>query len=1361
MPALQAEEVGKIQHGRKEHGRSSPAKAARASSPQKPKQKSSAPMREESNTPSGYRLGDSLGKGAFGSVFRGLNLETGETVAIKQIKLADIPNSELRVIMMEIDLLKELHHPNIVKYQGFVKTPESLCIVLEYCENGSLHSICKNFGKFPENLVALYMAQVLHGLIYLHEQGVIHRDIKGANILTTKEGLVKLADFGVATKVTGPSEASVVGTPYWMAPEVVELSGATTASDIWSLGCTVIELLDGKPPFHKLDPMPALFRIVNDDHPPLPESISSTVQDFLMQCFQKDPNLRVSARKLLKHPWISSVKRNDLVVPIKPTKYDEAVKSVQQWNEALKSPENTIQRGMREGSASPNAISTRLSTPTLPPVKTAPDLLKERPDTERFRSPDNEEHDIWDDDFESSIDSNNLQLPHFRPVDNFAGMLSPDKLKAYATVDAPFNGTKDEAPDDPFASKRSASERSDPLETVRPRSPKKTRHTPQTQGHPVKVSQRLSSQPKTQIFTPQPSTAGASKPPKRTSSMFRESSVEDFADLLPKSNDAVGLKFQENLKPKRTKGRKAGVDYVPQNKESTHHASPRSGSTSNHTARRFPESDQELMLRRTRSSVEMAKFAEKEQDEDFSDIFGDDASPLAKRGSDSGSERVMLSVLNSRLSSNSWLGDEEDEDDPFAQLEEDLDQMDIETKVARDKHVRLCSLVESLVGSLKTTQNDEMLADLADELLQVLFDTPDLKSVVISSHGLLPILEVLENCRRRDISLQLLKIINIIILDSVEIQENFCFVGGIPIVTKYAHKKYPRDIRLEAAAFVRQMYQTSTLTLQMFISCGGLNVLVEFLEENYEAERDLVLIGVTGVWSVFELQGPTPKNDFCRIFSRSAVLYPLSLVLNRVLSEKGQLAELVEGRIVNIFLLFSQAENHVKESVANRIVLKRILKDLPSMSPNHLITMLKFVKNLSMLSTTLDALQNSNAIEALIDLLDWAMTEKLPHLRDVSNHVLNTMFNLCRLSKARQEDAALNGVIPLLMRVVKTERPLKEFALPVLCDMAHAGKVGRQMLWQHKGLSFYTSLLADQYWQVTALDAIFIWLQEETAKVEDSLLADNTFSKSVVDCFVHSRVDAFESLLEPLQKLLRLSPPLAATLCHPVLFSCFSSKLHNKKAVVRVNLLRVIKSICDSSEEQGHLIRRYGIQDAIAKLAENDPAILVRNMASDLVRASDSSDVSAFDSGRYGHPRRTSSSTATPPSLYSTSSQPPTPSHRGTPNTSYFDVTTDYPAVRRRTSNMSLTDQAYRPVSREGRGPIKGTSGLNGNLPNSTSAVKSRLPRTNLAKPLKSSAGPRKDEHHLTSTPAASTASPTPKSSILSNSRRRRQTSNG
>lgn len=327
-------------------------------------------------------------------------------------------------------------------------------------------------------------------------------------------------------------------------------------------------------------------------------------------------------------------------------------------------------------------------------------------------------------------------------------------------------------------------------------------------------------------------------------------------------------------------------------------------------------------MRRTKSSVEIQRYAEDEQDEDFSDIFEKGTLHPNKPDSERGSDTGTL-MLNSKLSTNSWLGDDDDDDDPFAQLEEGFDETDLEANVARDRYARLCTQVEALVGSLKIKQAEDPLADISEELLEVLCDSPDTKQVIISAHGILPILEILESCRRRDIIFNLLRTVNLIILNDVETQENLCFVGGIPIITKFASKKYSSDIRLEAAIFVRQICQTSVLTLQMFVSSGGLKVLVEFLEEDYEEERDLVMIGVNGLWSVFELQGPTPKNDFCRILSRSSVLDPLSLVLSRVLDEKGDVAQLIEGRIANIFVLFSQAESHVKELIAERTVLHR------------------------------------------------------------------------------------------------------------------------------------------------------------------------------------------------------------------------------------------------------------------------------------------------------------------------------------------------------------------------------------------------------------------------------------------------------
>lgn len=161
------------------------------------------------------------------------------------------------------------------------------------------------------------------------------------------------------------------------------------------------------------------------------------------------------------------------------------------------------------------------------------------------------------------------------------------------------------------------------------------------------------------------------------------------------------------------------------------------------------------------------------------------------------------------------------------------------------------------------------------------------------------------------------------------------------------------------------------------------------------------------------------------------------------------------------------------------------------MAPPHQITMLKFIKNLSSLSSTHEALQNSNAIDILIDLLKStrqrdAMSRSQsrsttdpkrpqPFAREISNQILNTMYNLCRHNKSRQEEAALSDIIPLLKDVVREGGPLKEFALPVLLEMVNSGKVARKMLWDAKGLAFYVSLLGDRNWAVTALDAIFVW----------------------------------------------------------------------------------------------------------------------------------------------------------------------------------------------------------------------------------------------------------------------------------------------
>ncbi|KIO24855.1 hypothetical protein M407DRAFT_76460 [Tulasnella calospora MUT 4182] len=267
-------------------------------------------VREEGRVPMHYQLGNCIGRGQFGSVYRALNINTGQIVAVKRIRLEGLPESEITQLMKEVDLLKRLHHPSIVQYEGMVRDDDSLDIVLEYVENGSLGQTLKAFGKFNEKLVATYVTKILEGLHYLHEQQVVHCDLKAANILSTKNGNIKLSDFGVSLTLNAMENAketanNVAGTPNWMAPEVIELKGASTASDIWSLGCTVVELLTGKPPYSEIDnTLAVMFRIVEDDKAPIPDGCSETLRDFLAQCFRKDPDQRPTAESLFEHPWL-------------------------------------------------------------------------------------------------------------------------------------------------------------------------------------------------------------------------------------------------------------------------------------------------------------------------------------------------------------------------------------------------------------------------------------------------------------------------------------------------------------------------------------------------------------------------------------------------------------------------------------------------------------------------------------------------------------------------------------------------------------------------------------------------------------------------------------------------------------------------------------------------------------------------------------------------------------------------------------------------------------------------------------------------------------------------------------------------
>lgn len=275
---------------------------------------------KEDAPPFRWRKGELIGCGGFGRVYMGMNLDSGELLAVKQVCLPAKGASNaktqahIRELEEEVKLLKNLSHSNIVRYLGTATDAEALNILLEFVPGGSIHSLLEKFGSFPESVLRMYTKQLLLGLEYLHNNGIMHRDIKGANILVDNKGCIKLADFGASKKVvklaTMTGAKSMKGTPFWMAPEVIRQTGHNFSADIWSVGCTVIEMATGRPPWSQQHPdacmAAALYHIGNaKSPPPIPDHLSAAAKDFLLKCLQIEPNSRPSASDLLKHPFVT------------------------------------------------------------------------------------------------------------------------------------------------------------------------------------------------------------------------------------------------------------------------------------------------------------------------------------------------------------------------------------------------------------------------------------------------------------------------------------------------------------------------------------------------------------------------------------------------------------------------------------------------------------------------------------------------------------------------------------------------------------------------------------------------------------------------------------------------------------------------------------------------------------------------------------------------------------------------------------------------------------------------------------------------------------------------------------------------
>ncbi|GAV80001.1 Pkinase domain-containing protein [Cephalotus follicularis] len=1412
-----------------------------------------------------YMLGDEIGKGAYGRVYKGLDLENGDFVAIKQVSLENIAQEDLNIIMQEIDLLKNLNHKNIVKYLGSLKTKTHLHIILEYVENGSLANIIKpnKFGPFPESLVAVYISQVLEGLVYLHEQGVIHRDIKGANILTTKEGLVKLADFGVATKLTEAdvNTHSVVGTPYWMAPEVIEMSGVCAASDIWSVGCTVIELLTCVPPYYDLQPMPALFRIVQDEHPPIPDSLSSDITDFLRQCFKKDARQRPDAKTLLSHTWIQNYRR----ALQSPLRHGGTMRHIQEEENQEENPNEDNHN---------NGESISIGKAQVTEVDSKKELLSA--EASEMRMPDNDhslngnlfeertnnlEDDLLSEQIPNSVNHEKSSLPTGSgrlPANKVVVASDPAELHEISQI-----GDHDEV----LMNGEVGSPESRRKNATRKYGDK---------GSPIYAENRpFGFGLRSQDYSLQKAV--------KTSILLEGNELSRFSDTPGDASlDDLFHPLDRNLENRVAEAStSAPVSHVNQGNEFASDA---------------VKSDLATKLRATIAQKQMEN--EMRQSNGGGDLF-----------------RLMMGVLK---------------DDVI-----DIGGLVFDEKLSPENIFPLQAVEFSrLIGSLRPEESEDAIVSSCQKLIAIFHQRPEQKGVFVTQHGLLPLMELLELPKNRVIC-SVLQLINQIVKDNDSFQENACLVGLIPVVMSFAVPDHPREVRMEAAYFLQQLCQSSSLTLQMFIACRGIPVLVGFLEADYAKYREMVHLAIDGMWQVFKLQRSTPRNDFCRIAAKNGILlrlintlyslneatrlaavsvgggisvdgtsqqprsgpldsshpffsqseislsasdlpdilkvrhgmndHPLStgaqepsrastshsqrpdanqldsqyltvdndgtqssivgldasissklsnptslenlaslamietssitskerenldrrkidpsraetdlrqqrfsisasrtsmdrpsktnegvsngfptklgtqpeqvrpllsllekeppsrrfsgqleyvrhlpglerhesiLPLLHASNEKKTSGELdflmaefaeVSGRgkengnlesiprivhktvnkkvgslasnegaastsgtvsqtasgvlsgsgvlnarpgsatssgllshmvstmnadiareylekVADLLLEFAQADTIVKSYMCSQSLLSRLFQMFNRTEPPILLKILKCINHLSTDPNCLENLQRADAIKYLIPNLEL---KDGPLINQIHTEVLNALFNLCKINKRRQEQAAENGIIPHLMHFIVTDSQLKQYALPLLCDMAHASRNSREQLRAHDGLDVYLSLLEDEVWSVTALDSIAVCLahDNDNRKVEQALLKKDAVQK-MVKFFQCCPEQHFVHILEPFLKIITKSSRINTTLAVNGLTPLLIARLDHQDAIARLNLLKLIKAVYEHHPRPKQLIVENDLPQKLQNLIEErrdgqrlGGQVLVKQMATSLLKA--------------------------------------------------------------------------------------------------------------------------------------------------------------
>lgn len=1117
-----------------------------------------------------YSFGGELKPKGKPEVIQAMSTTAGGFYAIKFFPheiIAPLSQSE---VSRSIAVVKKMDHRNVIKCHEVINKMmegQGIFVVMDWCEGNSLRQTIEQFRHIPEALVARYIMHVLEGLEYLHSKDTSHNNLKASNILLTN-GVVQLTDFGLSAQI---SNLHIEDHPWWSAPEVLESRQFSPKSDIWSLGCTIVELITGSPPFRDLAPKDAREKILAESClPPLPTNASMHLRDFLGACFVRDPKERVDAKRLKGYFWITTNQREHVQRPLNQPKKVSTI-AIAASNGGHTNPNWDDLDNLFSDEEVPNEEGLPQVVPTEPkPAVTIPGLSEPTDDDSS--------------DFSDLPKGNPTARLSFATGPKSPTLPAPPKPAIALPIISSKKATDSDSDSDAFST------RSTSTSTSRSAPSGKEKTAPQASAAPPMPLQL------------------PNKAPGQAPIHLPNTNENDFLDFEDEEEDRNSENYHMMVAEKE-KEKKAGNGQAETPNQAKNDAPSLKKGGDDSTTTEFSTGPFSFGNVKGPATLpggqttlhgkveEAARPATLNRGAEIREDLKQWAEPegemdLVETPADKGGLEFPTFAASKPAGDLEW---------PSSDNEPEIFER---TQKLGTKKTELISKITAL-----TSKDETSVMPTLKEILKILEDEPEVR-VGLSLHqeAVLPLIEILQNTKFEELPNEELATLFLTIIakmcDGMEdIKENFCLLGGIPPVMQFfatqqgsqQAPRYSAKLREAAHQILTDMCQRSPDNLQMFLACNGVSSLVTILGYDVKTEWAMMATSVQIMYNIFAPWRARQKADFCRLFTKAGVLQPMSNILFyfATKTERDTRDKTIQEMLTNICKLwktFSQADLMVKKEMSMPDVMKNITATMfdektgvkMTLTMKNIRNLCKGIKFIAMESETRDNLQASHTVDMACELIKYRLPA--PELQEDAKEwkkiwvylimFLNDMCKLTKMKGAELRESSSSSVVVIarrrilvdLRKFLKEESELKAMSLGVIMELYNVNgtdKESMKTLIDDGLIDVYIDYLTKSYWCTKASKALLPLFLDDKLHIEEILTRPESLEKVRQAVEQVNEHDA-PTLLEELKKICDRSPTFVEKLVNEkfgkILIGKFSMKI-GVVSQVPVTLLDLVWSI--------------------------------------------------------------------------------------------------------------------------------------------------------------------------------------------------------